>query len=189
MTRIQTDFYIISLQYLPFQILISQKQKFHQTVFALDIFFVFFFFGCAACGILAPRPRDRKRALAVKVPSSNHWTTREFLRMSFILLKRLWQIDQGMGKSNLSCYRRDFLLQHTSEFPNPITIDNKAYTLGIHKLLLYIYIYIHTHIYIIYVFTFGRGGFSLVAMSKDYFLVVVLELLVAVASLAVERGL
>ena len=139
MTHIPTDFYIISIQYLPFQIVIRQKQKCHQTVFTSDIFFVFFFFGCAACGILAPWSRDRKRALAVKVPSPNHWTTREFPRMSFILLKRLWQIDQGMGKSNLSCYRRDFLLQHTSEFPNPITIANKAYTSGIHKLLLYIH--------------------------------------------------
>ena len=62
MTRTYSDrdFYIISIRYLPFWMLIRQKQKFDQTVFTLDIFFFLFFFGSAACGILAPRPQGSK---------------------------------------------------------------------------------------------------------------------------------
>ena len=31
-----------------------------------------------ACGIFVPRPVIEHRAMAVKAPSPNHWTTREF---------------------------------------------------------------------------------------------------------------
>ena len=35
-------------------------------------------------GILAPEPGIKPRAPVVKAPSSNHWTTREFLQLSFL---------------------------------------------------------------------------------------------------------
>ena len=38
----------------------------------------FFWLCCAACGILVLRPGNKPGPLAVKVPSPNHWTTREF---------------------------------------------------------------------------------------------------------------
>ena len=42
-----------------------------------SIFFFFFLFGLAACGILVPRPGIEPVLLAVKVRSPNHWTARE----------------------------------------------------------------------------------------------------------------
>ena len=36
-----------------------------------------------ACGILVPRPGIESKPLAVKAPSPNHWTTREFLKTVF----------------------------------------------------------------------------------------------------------
>ena len=44
----------------------------------LFIFYRYYFFGRAACGILVPRPGIRPRPPAVEVPSLNHWTAREF---------------------------------------------------------------------------------------------------------------
>ena len=41
-------------------------------------FFFFFWLRCSACGILVPWPGIESPPSAVKVPSPNHWTTREF---------------------------------------------------------------------------------------------------------------
>ena len=39
----------------------------------------------AACGILAPRPRIEPGPMAVKAPSSNHWTARKFPFCPFLI--------------------------------------------------------------------------------------------------------
>ena len=41
-------------------------------------FFFFSFFGLAACGILVPWPGTEPGPSAVKAPSPDHWTAREF---------------------------------------------------------------------------------------------------------------
>ena len=38
---------------------------------------------CMACGISVPPPGIEPRPLAVKVPSPNHWTSREFPKEQF----------------------------------------------------------------------------------------------------------
>ena len=45
---------------------------------ALLFFHYFFWLSCSACEILVPWPGTELAPLAVKAPSPNHWTTREF---------------------------------------------------------------------------------------------------------------
>ena len=51
---------------------------------------VFFFFRlcCAACGTLVPQPGIEPRPMAVKAPSPNQWTAREFPGIKFY--QRQW---------------------------------------------------------------------------------------------------
>ena len=46
------------------------------------IYLAFFFFGCAVCGILVPRPGFKPLLPALETQHLNHWTAREgpFLR-------------------------------------------------------------------------------------------------------------
>ena len=49
------------------------------------LFFLSFFWPCCtAYRILVPWPETETRAVAVKAPSSNHWTDRQFLIYSFL---------------------------------------------------------------------------------------------------------
>ena len=42
------------------------------------MFFISFYFGCVACGILVPRPGIEPRPSVVRAQSPNRWTEREF---------------------------------------------------------------------------------------------------------------
>ena len=69
---------------------ISVEKKISQW-YSLNFFFSFFLFLlflAALCGLWDPSfpTRDWSRALAVKVPSPNHWTAREFLLWLFSLV-------------------------------------------------------------------------------------------------------
>ena len=55
----------------------SSRQKIYKKILAL-FSLIFFFSGCAACGILVPRPGIEPVSPAVGAQSPNQWTTREF---------------------------------------------------------------------------------------------------------------
>ena len=57
----------------------------------------FFWPHLAACGILVPQPEIEPRTLAVKVPSPNHWTAREFPGPSHFDLGCRWAGRVGKG--------------------------------------------------------------------------------------------
>ena len=53
------------------------KKVFNFDKINLSLFF-FFWPHLASCGMLVPQPGIEPGATAVKAPSTNHWTTREF---------------------------------------------------------------------------------------------------------------
>ena len=68
-----------SLEGRSFLLLPSKKsQDCHSANCNFTWFFFFFLPHCAACEILVPRPEIELTPLAVKLPSPNRWTTREF---------------------------------------------------------------------------------------------------------------
>ena len=59
------------------------------VIYIIVIITVFFFFLSysiiyPACGILVPQPGVEPGPMAVKVPSTNHWTAREFSYYCFL---------------------------------------------------------------------------------------------------------
>ena len=83
-------------------------------------FFFFFWPHSVACEILVPRPRIEPTALAVKVQSPNHWTTREFPLQAFsyaiplscmaFSYKIVSQIFQGLAQHSRLDLISSFLL-------------------------------------------------------------------------------
>ena len=49
-------------------------------------YFILFFFGSTACGILVPQPGIKAMPLAVEARSPNHWTAREVPLVSFFFI-------------------------------------------------------------------------------------------------------
>lgn len=49
--------------------------------------FFFFWLHCKACVILVPYPGIELGTTTVKALSANHWTTREFLRVTIIFIR------------------------------------------------------------------------------------------------------
>ena len=106
---------------------------FYFIIFLNFIYFFFFWPLCTACGILIPQAGIEPGPLAVKAPSPNHWTTREF--PNGVLLKReIWTQRQacteGQGREgrqgedaiHLQAQDRGLLQtlpSHSSEGTNP----------------------------------------------------------------------